>query len=69
MVAGGDQGFASLGLLWVGLAGGDCGFIFVCDFGGCECGWWWPVAVGVGSGYGFVGSRKDEMRIKIIIKL
>ena len=26
-----------MGLLWVGLAGGDwvcCGFIFVCDFGG-----------------------------------
>ena len=58
--------------LWV-----CCGFIFVCDFGGwglgggdggCECVWWWPEAVGVGSGYGFVGSRKDEMRIKLIIK-
>ncbi|KAL0004908.1 hypothetical protein SO802_012469 [Lithocarpus litseifolius] len=30
MVAGGDCGFARLGLLWVGLASADCGF-FVCD--------------------------------------
>ena len=33
MVAGGNYGFAGLGLLWVGLAGGDCGFagfILVC---------------------------------------
>ena len=33
---GGDCGFAGLGLLWVGLASGDCGFtanmmfVFVC---------------------------------------
>ena len=27
-VAGGDCGFAGLGLLWVGLAEGDCGFAF-----------------------------------------
>ena len=28
MVAGGNYGFAGLGLLWVGLAEGDCGFAF-----------------------------------------
>ena len=27
MMASGDQGFAALGLLWVGLAGGDYGFV------------------------------------------
>ena len=27
MVASGNYGFAGFGLLWVGLAGGDCGFV------------------------------------------
>ena len=46
----GDYRFVGLGLLWVGSTGGDCGFVFVCDFGGWglggggggyDCGWWW----------------------------
>ena len=35
MVAGGNYGFAQLGLLWVALAGGDYGFggfILVCFY-------------------------------------
>ena len=35
MVASGNYGFARLGLLWVALAGGDCGFagfILVCFY-------------------------------------
>ena len=28
------------------------------------CGRWWLVAVGVGSDYGFVGSRKNEIENK-----
>jgi len=45
MVAGGDYGFAGLGLLWVGFPGGDCEFVFVCDFGG------WELGAGGGDGY------------------
>ena len=53
MVAGGNQGFAGFGLLWVGLAGGDCGFvvglflIVILVVGG-----WVVVAVGVSVGGG-----------------
>ena len=59
MVVGGDYGFAGLGLSWVGLAGGDCGFAVGLFLFGIlvvtgwvvvavgVCGWWWLVAVGV----------------------
>ena len=58
MVAGGDCGFAGLGLLWLGLASGDCGFTMVCFclwFGGGGGG-------GGGCGCGFVGSGRDTTR-------
>ena len=76
MVAGGDYGFAGLGLSWVGLAGGDCGFAVGLFLFGIlvvagwlvvvmgVCGRWWLVAVGVGSDHGFVGSRKNEIENK-----
>ena len=54
MVASGDYGFTGLGLLWVGLAGGDCGFavglfLFVILV---VRGWVAVVAVGVSVGSG-----------------
>ena len=86
MVARGDYGFARLGLSWVGLAGGDYGFAVGLFLFGIlvvagwvvvavgVCGRWWLVVVGVGSDYGFVGSRKNEIenknnykKIKILI--
>ena len=76
MVAGGDYGFAGLGLSWVRLAGGDCGFAVGLFLFGIlvvagwlvvavgVCGQWWLVAVGVSSDYGSVGSRKNEIENK-----